>query len=111
MEGISELYRLSSVSDLVGGFVKARYIVLMTIGLWLVVTIVYCYFWVTSILARPDTVGYERWVMLPILGFIVYRLPYLVVGLVLVISGELILLAAARRNVKNPSHRNEPHTS
>lgn len=80
---------------------KARYIVLMTIGLWLVATIVYCYFWVTSILAQPDTVGYERWVMLPILGFIVYRLPYLVVGLVLVISGELILVAAARRNVKS----------
>lgn len=79
---------------------KARDIVLMTIGVWLVATIVYCYFWVTSILAQPDTVGYERWVMLPILGFIVYRLPYLVVGLVLVISGELILIAAARRNVK-----------
>ena len=75
---------------------KARNIVLMTISCWLVATIVYCYFWVTSILAQPDTVGYERWVMLPILGFIVYRLPYLLLGLVLVISGELILIAAVR---------------
>lgn len=86
---------------------KARDIVLITIGLWLVVAVGYCYFWVTSILAQPDTVGYERWVMLPILGFIVYRLPYLVVGLVLVISGELILIAAARRNVKGRKQREE----
>ena len=90
---------------------KARDVVLLTIGLWLVVTIVYCYFWVTSILAQPDTVGYERWAMFPILGFIVYRLPYLVVGLVLMISGELILIAAARRNVKGHKQREEVHPS
>ena len=76
------------ISVLEGSFVKARNIVLITIGLWLVATIVYCYCWVTSILAQPDTVGYERWVILPILGFIVYRLPYLVVGLVLVIAAS-----------------------
>lgn len=79
---------------------KARNIVLITIGLWFVATSCYGYYWVTSILARPDNYGYEQWVIFPLLGFVVYRLPILVVGLVLIVCGELILLKVVRQNVK-----------
>jgi hypothetical protein len=79
---------------------KTRKIVLMTIVLWLVATSCYCYYWVTSILAQPDTYGYEQLTIFPLMGFLYYRFPYLVVGLVLLISVELISLAFIRRNVK-----------
>lgn len=69
---------------------KARNIVLITILLWSVATSCYGYYWVTSILARPDNYGYEEWIMFPLLGFIVYRFPFLLVGLILIIAGELM---------------------
>jgi hypothetical protein len=62
-------------------------------------TVFYGYFWVTSILARPDNYGYEKWVVLPVLGFLVYRFPYLVVGLMLVILTELVVIEILRRKV------------
>jgi hypothetical protein len=52
---------------------------------------------VTSILARPDNYGYEKWVVLPVLGFLVYRFPYLVVGLMLVILTELVVIEILHR--------------
>ena len=79
---------------------KAGNIVLLTIVLWVVATTGYCYYWVSSILARPDTYGYEQLTIFPLMGFLYYRFPYLVVGLVLLISVELISLAFIRRNVK-----------
>ena len=72
-------------------------IVAITILAWLVGSALYCYYWVTSILARPDNYGYEQWVMFPLMGFLVDRFPYLVVGLVLVVFGELILTEVFRR--------------
>ena len=66
-------------------------IILITIVVWLLGSTLYGYYWVTSILAQPDTYGYERWVMFPVMGFLVYRFPYLVVGLIVVILTELIL--------------------
>ena len=65
----------------------------ITIGLWLAGTIVYCYYWVTSISASPDTYGYEKWPIFPFMGFLVYRFPYLLVGLVGVIIVEFIVAA------------------
>ena len=73
-------------------------IILITIAVWLVGSTFYCYYWVNSILARPDSYGYEQWVMFPLMGFIVYRLPYLVMGLIAVILMGLILTAVLRRN-------------
>ncbi len=71
---------------------RARNAILITILAWLVGTVFYGYFWVTSILARPDTYGYEKWVMFPLMGFLVYRFPFLVLGLVLLIGIELVVL-------------------
>jgi hypothetical protein len=48
-----------------------------------------------------DTYGYERWVMFPLLGFMVYRLPYLYVGLVVLLASELIVLEVIRRTRKS----------
>ena len=73
-------------------------LILLTIVVWLAASAFYCYYWVTSILARPDNYGYERWVMFPLMGFIVYRLPFLVIGLIVVILAELILTEVLRRN-------------
>jgi hypothetical protein len=76
---------------------KAGTIIFITIAVWLVGTVCYGYYWVTSILARPDNYGYEKWVVLPVLGFLVYRFPYLVVGLMLVILTELVVTEILRR--------------
>jgi hypothetical protein len=76
---------------------RAGKIIFITIAVWLVGTVFYGYFWVTSILARPDNYGYEKWVVLPVLGFLVYRFPYLVVGLMLVILTELVVIEILRR--------------
>jgi hypothetical protein len=78
---------------------RAGKIIFITIAVWLVGTVFYGYFWVTSILARPDNYGYEKWVVLPVLGFLVYRFPYLVVGLMLVILTELVVIEILRRKV------------
>jgi hypothetical protein len=76
---------------------RAGKIVFITIAVWLVVTVLYGYYWVTSILAQPDNYGYEKWVMFPLMGFLVYRFPYLVVGLLLIILTELVLTEVFRR--------------
>jgi hypothetical protein len=76
---------------------RAGKIIFITIAVWLVGTVFYGYFWVTSILARPDNYGYEKWVVRPVLGFLVYRFPYLVVGLMLVILTELVVIEILRR--------------
>jgi hypothetical protein len=76
---------------------RAGKIVFITIAVWLAITVFYGYYWVTSILAQPDNYGYEKWVMFPLMGFLVYRFPYLVVGLLLIILTELVLTAVFRR--------------
>ena len=76
---------------------RAGKLIFITIAVWLVMTVFYCYYWVSSILARPDNYGYERWVMFPLLGFLVYRFPYLVAGLLLVILAELVLTEVFHR--------------
>lgn len=69
----------------------------ITIGLWLLGTIVYCYYWVTSLIASPDTYGYEKWPIFPVMGFLVYRFPYLLVGLAGVIIVKLIVASVLSR--------------
>ena len=76
-------------------------LILLTIVVWLVGSTFYCYYWVISILARPDNYGYEQWEMFPLMGFLVYRVPFLVLGLIIVIITELILTAVIRRNQEN----------
>jgi hypothetical protein len=75
---------------------RARNVFLITILTWLVGTVFYAYYWVTSILARPDVYGYEKWVMFPLMGFFVYRFPFLILGLVLLIVIEVVVLSRER---------------
>ena len=63
----------------------------LTLAIWLVGTIVYGYWWVTSILFQPDLYGYERWAIFPIIGFLVHRFPLLLIGLLFVIYAEALL--------------------
>ena len=64
--------------------------VLTTIGAWLVATFVYGYFWVNNELATQELYGYERSRLLISTGFIVYRLPYLLIALVTTIVLEIL---------------------
>ena len=75
-----------------------RRIVLITSVAWLFGCGLYAYYWVTSILAQPDNYGYERWIIFPLFGFLVYRGPFLLTGLLLLIYGELMLLEIRRKN-------------
>ena len=78
--------------EIINSMPQTGKIIFITIVGWLVGSTLYGYFWVTSILAQPDNYGYEKWVMFPLMGFLVYRFPYLVVGLILVILTELIVI-------------------
>lgn len=66
-------------------------VILLTLIIWLVGTGLYAYWWVASILADPSTVGYERLLIFPLSGFIIYRGIYLLFALVVIIWIELIL--------------------
>jgi hypothetical protein len=70
---------------------RARRIIVITTVVWLIACCLYAYYWVTSILAQPDNYGYERWVIFPLFGFLVYRLPFLLAGLIVLIFVELML--------------------
>lgn len=76
---------------------KLSYTILITLLCWLLGTALYAYYWVSSILAEPGLGGYERDPLLPTLGFAVYRLPYLVIGLVIVIVLELLIVPGSDR--------------
>jgi len=71
--------------------------VLITPGIWCVMSIGYLSYWVSSILAEPDLPVYERNGLLPALGFAVYRLPYLLIALLVVIVLELVIVPWAVR--------------
>lgn len=75
-------------------------IALATVFVWLVGCSLYFYYLITSFLARPDNYGYERWLIFPVFGFLV-QLPFLAMGLVVVILVEVIWLEARRREVLN----------
>jgi hypothetical protein len=66
-------------------------VVRSTLIVWLIGTGLCAYRWVMSVLADPPTVGYERELILPLSGFLVYRGIYLAPGLVIVIWAELML--------------------
>jgi hypothetical protein len=71
--------------------------VLVTIVCWFAGTFLYACYWVGSILAEPNLATYERDGLLPLLGFAVYRLPYLLIGLLIIIVLELFLVPGSDR--------------
>jgi hypothetical protein len=77
---------------------KIGVVIPITIICWLIGTALYAYDWVTTILAEPGLPTYERGAFLPLLGFALYRLPYLLLGLVIIIILELLLVPGPDRN-------------
>jgi hypothetical protein len=72
--------------------------VVLTFIAWLAVTISYAYYWVSSILAEPGVPVYERNGFLPLLGFAIYRFPFLLIGLLVVLVLELLIVPGSDRN-------------
>jgi hypothetical protein len=68
-----------------------RKVVLWTLVIWLLGTGLYAYYWISSILADPSTIGYERDPIFSLFGFIVYRGIYLFFGIMVIIWSELML--------------------
>ncbi len=66
--------------------------ILITVIVWLIVTVIYGHFWVNNILETETLYGYERSRFLISTAFIVYRLPYLLIALVVLIVLELLLV-------------------
>ena len=76
-------------------------IVLSTLIIWLVGTGAYAYHWVTSLLAEPTTVGYERDALFLLSGFIISRGIYLFFGIVVIIWAELMLFETLFRKERS----------
>jgi len=77
---------------------KISLVIPITLVCWLIGTAFYAYHWVTSFLSEPALPNYERKAFLPLLGFALYRLPYLLLGLVIIIILEVLLIPGPRRN-------------
>ena len=71
---------------------KLSWTIFTTFVTWLLGTILYGYYWVTATLAERGLGGYEREPLLPMLSFAVYRLPYLLIALVIIIVVELLIV-------------------
>ncbi|MDT5156135.1 MAG: hypothetical protein QOH51_492 [Acidobacteriota bacterium] len=75
-------------------------IILITIGAWLVGCAYTAYHYVTSILALPDMDAYARNWGFQLLMFSIFRLPFWVVGLLVVVSMEIVMLKPSPRKLK-----------
>ena len=75
-------------------------IVLITIGAWLIGCAYTAYHYVTSILAMPDiNPGYESDRGFQLLMFSIFRLPFWIVGLLVIVSMEVVMLKPSRRKL------------
>ncbi|MDT5061905.1 MAG: hypothetical protein QOH63_2364 [Acidobacteriota bacterium] len=68
---------------------KRNTIIFSTVVAWLIGVGVYAYYWAMSLL---DEYSGKPGGLLPLLGFFVYRFPYLLAGLVILIIAELIFI-------------------
>jgi hypothetical protein len=53
---------------------------------WIIGTVIYAYIYIDSILAQPNLEGYETEWQFQLLMFSFFRLPWLLIGLVVVIA-------------------------
>jgi hypothetical protein len=67
-------------------------VILSTVLVWPLVVVGYCYFWTKSIMADPAQHDYEGIWILPVLGFVMYRLPYLLLALLLITALQLLFI-------------------
>lgn len=58
----------------------------ITIIVWIVATVMYAYFYIASILMQPNLEGYETEWQFQLLMFSIFRLPWLLIGLAVVIA-------------------------
>ncbi len=77
----------------------------ITISMWIVATVIYAYFYVTSILAQPILEGYETEWQFQLLMFSIFRLPWLLVGLVVIIAIEKSLQCHSAESDTDTSDR------
>ena len=71
---------------------KRRTIISLTVVAWIIGISIYAYHWVTWIMSDPNLHDYEGIWTLPLLGFFVDSLPYLLIGLIVLVIAELILI-------------------
>ena len=68
-----------------------RRVILLTLAAWLVGCGGYFYWFVTSIMALPDLASYEQGAGRPIMVFLIFRLPLMLAGLLILIWMESLL--------------------
>jgi hypothetical protein len=71
--------------------------ILITVVGWLIGSVIYGYFWVNNILETEPLYGYERSRLLIATGYLVYRVPYLLMALVVLIVLELLFVPRPHR--------------
>jgi hypothetical protein len=65
--------------------------ILLTLAVWLVGCGAYFYWFVKSIMSSPDLDSYGQGPGWPIMVFLIFRLPFLIVGLLFIIWLEALL--------------------
>mgnify|MGYP007006651124 CR=1 FL=1 len=63
-----------------------------TILVWCLITAIYAYLYITTVLSYPNLQGYETEWQFQLLMFSIFRLPWLLLALVLIIFGEIKFL-------------------
>lgn len=64
----------------------------LTILTWCLITAIYAYLYVTTVLSYPDLQGYEAEWDWQLMFFAIVRLPWLLLALALIIWGEIKFL-------------------
>lgn len=72
-------------------------VVLSTILVWPLVVVGYCFWWTRAIMADPAQHDYEGVWVLPVFGFVIYRLPYLLLALLLITALQLLFIREKSR--------------
>lgn len=71
-----------------GEIIKAKNVKVffLTLLVWVVITSLYAYQWTTSLMS--EGYGYEQWWVFPFAGFLIYRLPILIMLLAVILLFE-----------------------
>jgi hypothetical protein len=83
--------RFSQFGSNNGLLMTKRRVILLALAAWLVGCGGYFYWFVTSIMALPDLASYEQSAGWPVMVFLIFRLPPLLTGLLLLIWLEALL--------------------
>jgi hypothetical protein len=84
--------------------------ILITLVGWFAGTSLYAFYCVASVAAQPDLAVYERGGFLALFSFALYQLPYLLIGLVIILVVEcLFFLYQAVKDLQS-SNGNRKHS-